>query len=100
MAQEWSCGEYTISSDVRRLDLDVIHGFLVASYWAEGRPRRVVQSIEHSVPSGLYHRKEQVGFARVVTDYVGMACIGSSGLASPPNVFLMERVDLDSDRQT
>jgi hypothetical protein len=54
---------------VRRLDLDVIHGFLVASYWAEGRPReRVVQSIEHSMPFSLYHRKEQVGFARVVTD--------------------------------
>ncbi len=74
MNREWTRGEYTISTDRSRLDLDVIHGFLVRSYWAEGRTReRVAQSIEHSVPFGLYHRAEQVGFARVLTDYVVLA---------------------------
>lgn len=74
MIREWTHGEYTISTDRKRLDLDVIHGFLVKSYWAEGRTReRVAQSIERSLPFGLYHRQEQIGFARVLTDYVVLA---------------------------
>jgi GNAT superfamily N-acetyltransferase len=74
MIREWTRGEYTISTDRTRLDLDVIHAFLVGSYWAEGRTReRVAQSIAHSLPFGLYHRERQVGFARVVTDYVVLA---------------------------
>jgi GNAT superfamily N-acetyltransferase len=75
MIREWKRGEYTISTDRQRLDLDVIHGFLSgSSYWAAGRARdRVLQSVESSLPFGLYHREEQVGFARVVTDYVVLA---------------------------
>jgi len=30
-------GDFTISTDKSRLDLDVIYGFLNASYWAAGR---------------------------------------------------------------
>ncbi|MDQ6769886.1 MAG: GNAT family N-acetyltransferase [Gemmatimonadota bacterium] len=74
MIHEWTRGEYTISSDRERLDIDVIHGFLARSYWAKDRTReRVIESIEHSLPFGLYHRDEQVGFARVLTDYVVLA---------------------------
>jgi GNAT superfamily N-acetyltransferase len=74
MVQEWTRGEYTISTDRRRLDLDVIHGFLARSYWAAGRSReRVALAIDHSLPFGLYHREAQVGFARVVTDHVVIA---------------------------
>ena len=73
--REWTRGKYTISTDRARLDLDVIHAFLSgASYWAQGRTRdRVKQSIEASLPFGLYHGKDQVGFARVLTDYVELA---------------------------
>ena len=74
MIREWTRGEYTISTDRQRLDIAVIHGFLVHSYWARDRTReRVVQSIEHSLPFGLYHLEKQVGFARVLTDYVVLA---------------------------
>lgn len=74
MVHEWTRGDYTISTDRRRLDLDIIHGFLARSYWAEGRSReRVALAIEHSLPFGLYHREAQVGFARVVTDQVVIA---------------------------
>ncbi len=77
MMREWRRGEYAISTDPARLDLDVIHGFLVRSYWAEGRTReRVARSIEGSLPFGLYHPSGQVGFARVVTDYVVIAYLG------------------------
>ncbi len=75
MIREWTRGDYTISTDPRRLDLDVIHEFLARrSYWALDRPRaRVVRSIEHSLPFGLYHPSGEVGFARVVTDFVVIA---------------------------
>jgi GNAT superfamily N-acetyltransferase len=74
MVKEWRRGEYTISTDPKRLDLEVIHAFLVGSYWAEGRSReRVAQSIACSLPFGLYRGDAQVGFARVVTDHVVLA---------------------------
>ena len=74
MTREWTRGEYVISTDPRRLDLNVIHGFLAASYWAQGRSReRVSRSIEASLPFGLYHEGLQVGFARVITDHVVLA---------------------------
>lgn len=84
MNREWTRGEYRISSDRQRLDIGVIHGFLAASYWAQGRTReRVIQAIEHSLPFGLYHRNEQVGFARVVTDYVVVAFLADVFVLEP-----------------
>ncbi len=73
----WERDGYTISTEKSRLDMDVIHGFLTGSYWAEGVPRTVVEkSIEHSLPFGVYHGTRQVGFARVITDYATFAYIG------------------------
>ena len=69
MSTEWRRGEFTISTDRSRIDLDMVHGFLTASYWAEGIPRDVVaRSLDHSLAFGLYHDQRQVGLARVVTD--------------------------------
>ena len=62
-------GEFEISTEPSRLDLEVIHGFLRTSYWAEGRPRAVVErAIEHSLCFGVYLEGRQVAFARVVSD--------------------------------
>jgi hypothetical protein len=70
MNREWTRGEYTVSTDRRRLQLDVIRGFLVNSYGTKGRTReRVALTIEHSLPFGVYHHEGQVGFARVLTDH-------------------------------
>jgi GNAT superfamily N-acetyltransferase len=68
-------GDYLISTDPSRLDLDVIHGYLSGeSYWAQGRPLDVMQrALEHSLCFGVYLRDEQVGLARVVTDYATFA---------------------------
>ena len=62
---------YTISTDKDRLDIPLIHEYLSQhSYWAKGRPLDVVQrSIQNSLCFGVYQDEEQVGFARVVTDY-------------------------------
>ncbi|HEV2880236.1 MAG TPA: GNAT family N-acetyltransferase [Pyrinomonadaceae bacterium] len=77
MNEEWRRDEYLISTDRARLDVGLIHEFLSeSSYWAQGRPREVVErSIEHSLCFGLYHGERQVGFARVITDYATFAWI-------------------------
>lgn len=62
--------EYEISTDRDRLNVEVIHRFLAEeSYWSIGIPRATVErAIDHSLCFGVYHRDDQVGFARVVTD--------------------------------
>jgi GNAT superfamily N-acetyltransferase len=83
MVQEWRRGDYLISTDKSRLDLAVIHNFLTASYWAAGISMEIVKrSIEHSLAFGLYKGDQQVGFARVVTDYTTFAYVG--------DVFILE----------
>jgi GNAT superfamily N-acetyltransferase len=67
-------GDYSISTDPARLDLDVIHGYLSRSYWAAGRSRELIaRAIQHSLCFGLYHDAGQVGFARIITDYATFA---------------------------
>jgi GNAT superfamily N-acetyltransferase len=70
-------GEFVVSTDAARLDLDVIHGFLTNCYWAKGIPRAIVtRSIEHSLCFGVYDGSgEQVGFARVISDFATYAYI-------------------------
>src|SRR5258708_3876155 len=71
---EYTRGDFTISTDRARLDLGVIHGFLSESYWAKGVSIDIVQrSIEHSLCFGVYYLKQQVGFARLITDYTTFA---------------------------
>ena|SRR5258706_11982215 len=64
-------GDFTISTDVGRLDVDYIHDYLARqSYWAKDIPREVVErSLRQSLCFGLYHGVKQIGLARVITDY-------------------------------
>ena len=72
----WQDGDYSIDTDRARLDVDVIHRFLVDAYWSKGRSREVVErSIQHALCFGLYHRSAQIGFARVITDFATFAYI-------------------------
>lgn len=83
MNGHWERGEYSISTDKTRLDLEVTHGFLTTSYWAEGRSLETVRrSIENSIAFGVYKGNEQIGFARVITDYATFAWIA--------DVFILE----------
>ena len=77
MVESWERGDYLISTDRSRLDVELIHNFLSrTSYWASGRTLEVVQrSIENSLGFGIYKENDQVGFARVVTDYATFAWI-------------------------
>ena len=71
-------GEYEIDTDKRRLDLSAIHRFLSQeSYWAKNRTmEQTLTAIENSLCFGVYQGREQVGFARVITDKATFAYIG------------------------
>ena len=66
----------TVTTDRSRLDLDTIHGFLTASYWARGIPRETVaRSMENSLCFGAFDGDRQVGFARVISDRATFAYV-------------------------
>lgn len=75
--REWRRGEYTISTDNKRLDIGGIHDFVSnQSYWAQGRAIETMQrAIDNSLNFGLYKNNQLIGFARVVTDYATFAWI-------------------------
>lgn len=81
----WRRGDYLISTDRSRLDLDVVHRYLSEeAYWSPGVAREIVErSIEHSLNFGLYRGEEQVGFARVVTDYATFAWLADVFVLEP-----------------
>jgi GNAT superfamily N-acetyltransferase len=69
-AHEWRHGDYLLTDDPRRLDLDAVCAMLQSTYWANDRPRSVIEKgIRHSVCLSLLHDGKQVGFIRGVTDH-------------------------------
>lgn len=83
-------GDYLITDDPSRLDLDVIHSYLAReSYWAGGIPREIVaRAVANSLCLGAYFEPvapaalsaeaspkagAQAGLARIVTDFATYA---------------------------
>jgi len=61
---------FLISTDPSRLDLDAIADMLSRAYWASTRPReRTERALQNCLAFGLYEGEQQIGLARVVTDY-------------------------------
>ena len=76
-------GQFLVSTDPSRLQVETIIQFLSRAYWALGRSPEVIRrSIENSLCFGVYEREMQVGFARVVTDYATFAWLS--------DVFILE----------
>ena len=75
---DWHRDEFVISTDVDRLQVDVIQKFLAEeSYWARSRtPEQTKRAILNSICFGLYDGDAQIGFARVVTDKATFADLG------------------------
>jgi len=64
----------SVSTDKKKLDVPFIQHFLKDIYWAAGRTIEEVQTtIDSSVCFGIYLNDVQIGFARVITDYVVFA---------------------------
>ena len=63
-------GNFTISTDPARLDVDIICDFLTRAYWANTRPRaRTERALKNSLVFGVYDGEKQIGLGRVVSDY-------------------------------
>ena len=68
--------EFAISTDRERLDVGMIHSFLTACLWAKGISREKVESaLQTSFCFGVYDGTQQVGFARVITDFATFAYV-------------------------
>jgi GNAT superfamily N-acetyltransferase len=82
--KEWQNGEFIISTDKARLQVDIIQQFLAEeSYWAQNRTLEQTRTaIENSICFGVYRGERQIGFARVVSDCATFAYIG--------DVFILE----------
>ena len=77
-------GRFLISTDRSKLDLEVIHRFLASSYWAPGIPRETVaRSIENSLCFGVYYNRNQIGFARIISDFATFAYIADVFILEP-----------------
>jgi len=73
---EWKKDKFIISDDPVRLDLEAVCDFLSRAYWADKRPRDVIErSIQYSLNFGMYDGERQMGFTRVVTDHAVFAYI-------------------------
>lgn len=63
-----------LSEERAEMQIDVIHGYLTASYWSPGIPRETVaRAIAGSHVVGAFDGDVQIGFARVVTDHATFA---------------------------
>ena len=75
---EQAFGEYLITTDKTKLDVIAIHDFLSKySGWSDNIPfEKVKKSIENSLNFGLFHNDNQIGFARVISDFSTIAYLG------------------------
>jgi GNAT superfamily N-acetyltransferase len=80
--QDGTYGDYTFTSDKRRLDLNYLYQLLcVPSRYSTGLPpERFPLVIEHSLCFSVFYQGKQVGFSRVISD--------SSEFASLWDVFI------------
>ena len=75
---------FYISTDKSKLDIAMIHDFLCSSYWAENIPLVILEkAIQNSLCFGLYEDHQQVGFARVITDYATSALLKDVFILEP-----------------
>ncbi len=63
-----------ITSDKNKLDLEYITEFISHSYWAKDRSLENMHTcVDNSLNFGVFLDEQQIGYARVVTDYFQFA---------------------------
>ncbi|UUW10464.1 GNAT family N-acetyltransferase [Flavobacterium plurextorum] len=66
----------TVSTDKTKLNIPFIQNFLKDIYWTAPRTIEEVQiAIDASFCFGIYLNDKQIGFARVITDYIVFAYV-------------------------
>lgn len=67
---EWVKDEYSVSDEKKYIDWDFVISSLQKTYWAEDRPAAIIKkSFENSAVLSLLKGNENIGFARIVSDY-------------------------------
>lgn len=62
-------GEYTVTTDLEKVDFDAVCEMLSKSYWANNRSKEIIiKSFKNSLCFSLFYKDEQIGIARVITD--------------------------------
>lgn len=81
---QWKKNSYWISDDYHDIDLDMVYEFLSqTAYWCKGMPRDTfIRSAKNSICFSLYDGKQQIGYARVISDKATIAYLG--------DVFILE----------
>ena len=75
---EWQDKGCLITDDRARIDFDAVIQFLTEeSYWAQDlTPQQIRRSIQNSLCFSVWEGRNQIGFARVLTDYAVFGYIG------------------------
>ncbi len=62
--------DYLISTDPSLIQINVVHHYLsTTSYWAQNIPLLTVEkAIQNALCFGVYHKANQIGFARIISD--------------------------------
>ena len=67
---EWKRGQYRIVDNRAEINVNVVSSLLSETYWGHRRPRSIIEKlIQNSLCFSLFSEHEQIGFARVATDY-------------------------------
>ena len=74
----WTKEKYLITTDIAKVDIDVVHHFLSEqSYWAKGIPRETVaRSVQHSICFSVLHEVALIVVARNTSDHATFAFVG------------------------
>ena len=74
---DFSFDDYSLTSDKQKLDLKYVYDLLcLPSKYSTGLPaERFPLVIENSVCFGVFYQGNQIGFARVITDYSEFASL-------------------------
>ncbi len=68
---QWTNGEYIITDEREKVDVDKLHEMLSKTYWAANRTKdTTIKSLDKVICFSMYYNNEQIGFARVITDEV------------------------------
>jgi GNAT superfamily N-acetyltransferase len=78
-------GDYVITTNKQKMNVETIHQYLSQeSYWAQNISiETVTRSIEHSFCFAILYHNNQIGFARLITDYATFAYLA--------DVFIIEQ---------
>lgn len=70
-------GEYTLSADKSKLDLQYLYNLLcIPSRYSSGLPpERFSLIVENSICFSVFHEGKQIGFSRVITDFTEFASL-------------------------